>query len=114
MPGRALAERVHDAGYLAAGDGRQLDRGGGGALVPLPQGGVQEVDARGPYGDADLAGARPGVLGLLVGEVPGRAEGVQSDGVHEVPLGVGAVRSPPGASGAAAPATTPLFNLKRA
>ncbi|BBC34302.1 hypothetical protein SGFS_055960 [Streptomyces graminofaciens] len=43
--------------------------------------------ARRGDGDTDLAGARPGVLDLLIGEVLGRAEGVQADGVHGGLLG---------------------------
>ncbi|GAA2293112.1 hypothetical protein GCM10010431_09110 [Streptomyces kunmingensis] len=40
------------------------------------------MHARGLDRDTDLAGAGFGVLGLLVGEVLGGAEGVESDGVH--------------------------------
>lgn len=68
--------------------------------MSLAQGGVQEVDSGRPYGDTDLAGAGQWVVGDLVGEVLGGAEGMQTDGVHEEEL--------PVSSGA------PLFDLKRA
>jgi hypothetical protein len=115
----ALAQRLDDAGDLAAGDGGQEGRLGRRSLCALAQGGVQEVDTRRPYGDTDLAGARPGVLDLLVGEVLGRAEGVQADGVHG-----GSSRGRPvlmvrlaahGSSGAHGfGRCTPAFNLKLA
>lgn len=80
--GHALAEGLDDPGDLAAGDGGQFGRPGQRTLLPLAQGGVQEVDACRSYGDTDLAGARCRVLGGLVGEVLGGAEGVQADGAH--------------------------------
>ncbi|MGX1369161.1 hypothetical protein RKD19_004520 [Streptomyces canus] len=78
----ALAEGLDGAGHLTAGDGGKHGRLGQRPLVALAQGGVQEMDSGRPYGDPDLTGARYRVLGPLVGEVLGGAEGVQADGVH--------------------------------
>ncbi|GAA3229317.1 hypothetical protein GCM10020256_42210 [Streptomyces thermocoprophilus] len=54
----------------------------------MPAAGCEEVGAGGGDLDADLAGARPGVLDLFVGEVVGRAEGVRADGAHGCLSGV--------------------------
>lgn len=78
----ALAECVDDAGDLAARDGGEFRGGGVGAEGALAQGCVEEVYAGRGDGDADLAGAGYGVLGLFVAEVLGRSEGVEADGVH--------------------------------
>ncbi|ESU49179.1 hypothetical protein P376_2834 [Streptomyces sp. HCCB10043] len=79
----ALAQRLDGPGDLAAGDGGQVDGGREGACLPFPQDRVQEVHAGRGHGDPDLAGAGNGVLGPLVHEVLGGAEGVKAYGVHE-------------------------------
>lgn len=76
------AEHVDRSGDFPAGDGGQLGGGREGACHALTQGGVQEVHARRGDGDTDLAGAGYGVVGRLVREVLGGAEGVEADGVH--------------------------------
>jgi len=55
-----------------------------GAGQALAERGVQQVHPGGGDRDTDLAGAGPGVVGLLVRQVPGGSEGVQADGVHGV------------------------------
>lgn len=97
----ALADGLDDAGDFAAGDRRQLHGDGERAPRALAQRGVEEMDTGGGDGDPYLAGAGYGVVGRLVRQVLGGAEGVQADGVH----GVGSLVV--GSSG-------PLFNLKRA
>lgn len=77
-----LAEGLDDTGDLAAGDGGQGRGFGRGPSHALAQGGVEEVDSGRFHGDTDLARARQRVRDLFVGEVLGRAEGVQADGVH--------------------------------
>jgi hypothetical protein len=81
--GDALTEGLHDTGDLAAGDRGKGGKLGQGAPDALAQGGVEEMDARGRHGDTDLAGARHRVVDLLEGQVPGRTEGVQTDGMHD-------------------------------
>ncbi len=91
-PVHAVAERVHDPGDLpgrarSAGAGRSGQR----ALMALPQGRVEQVHPGRGDRDPHLAGARDRVGDLLVGQVLGRAERVQADGVHGTPQGDGAV-----------------------
>jgi len=103
--GSVRSERVDHPGDLPAGDRRQLGGGRAGAAQALAQGGVEEVYPGCPDGDPDLAGTRHRVLDLLVREVLGGTEGVQSDGVH---------RAPPGLSRGARAPRHPPCDLKRA
>ena len=85
--GAALAgKRVHNAGDLAAGRGRELGEGEGEPVGAGADRGVDQVDAGGPDGDADLPRPRLRVGHLLGDEHLRRTEFALPDREHGATL----------------------------
>ena len=108
--GGALAEGLDDAGDLAAGDRGQFGRRAPGPGRPSRRAVSSRCTPAAATAIRTWPGPGSGSVDLLVGEVLGRAEGVQTDGVH-----VGSPWGVLGARGVVARCLrAPASDLKRA